>query len=71
MFQGTNSPRGARGSEGLRKALETGSSEVGVGAQSQDAGRDHATGKEIRGEWAGGRKAEEASAGVQAEGVPW
>ena len=70
MFQGTNSPRGARGSKGLRKALETGSSEVG-GAQSQDAGRDQAACKEIRVEGAGGRKAEEASAGVQAEGVPW
>lgn len=28
MFEGTNSPRGARGSKGMRKALETGSSEV-------------------------------------------
>lgn len=55
MFEGTNSPRGARGSKGMRKALETGSSEVrALRARTQGATMPPA--RRIRGERAGGRE---------------
>lgn len=69
MFEGTNSPRGARGSKGMRKALETGSSEVrALRARTQGARCHRQGGSGVRGQEGG--KIEGASVGVQAEGVP-
>ena len=53
--QGTNSPRGARGSKGMKKALETGSSEVGA-LRARTRGATMPRARRIRGERAGGQE---------------